>query len=181
MDAGQMIVAIVSHTPLWVFGLFVLLAAMGIMALRARLVRLPRILITPAVFIVWGIEGLVTKPQFSSVLASEWVLAVAAGAALAAATTRLPALRVDRARRLIHLPGSVRPLIRVMVIFCAKYALAVAAAISPAMRDSLVPWDVAVSGLGAGYFLGWLLRFLQAYRRAPGLALSSPALEGGVP
>ncbi len=180
MDAGQVIVAIVSHTPLWVFGLLVLLAAMSSMALKTRIVRLPRILITPAVFIVWGIEGLVTKPQFSSVPAGEWVLALAAGAALAAATTRPPALRVDRARRLVHLPGSVRPLIRIMIIFFAKYGLAVAAGFSPETRDSLVPWDVAVSGLGAGYFLGWLLRFLQAYRRAPGLALSSPALEGGV-
>jgi hypothetical protein len=175
------IVAIVSHTPLWVFGLLVLLAAMGIVAMRTRLVRLPRVLITPAVFIVWGIEGLVTKPQFSSLLAGEWVLALAAGAVLAVATTRPPALRVDRARSLIHLPGSVRPLIRIMVVFFAKYGLAVAAGFSPETRDSLVPWDVAVSGLGAGYFLGWLLRFLQAYRKAPALALPSPALEGGIP
>jgi hypothetical protein len=37
-------------------------------------------------------------------------------------------------------------------------------AIAPASRDGLLLWDVGVSGLTAGYFLGWLVRFTLKYR-----------------
>jgi hypothetical protein len=86
-------------------------------------------------------------------------------AAIAWTTTRLDGVRIDRARQRVSLPGSALPLIRNLLIFSAKYGLAVAVAIAPASRASLAFWDVAVSGASAGYFLSWLARFVSAYRR----------------
>jgi hypothetical protein len=34
----------------------------------------------------------------------------------------------------------------------------------PAHRSGLIPCDVAVSGLAAGYFVGWLVRFGLKFR-----------------
>jgi len=175
----QAVGQIVGHTPFWVFGVFALLVFLGIQALRERTLPVRRIVITPAVFITWGIIGLATAPHFSSLLVGDWVVAAAAGASIAAMIARFARLRADRDRQLVHLPGSTLPLIRNLVIFTAKYGLAVAMAITPAARDHLAFWSVAVSGLSAGYFLGWLGRLVAAYRRAPALAPAF-AVQGGV-
>jgi hypothetical protein len=53
--------------------------------------------------------------------------------------------------------GSVVPLMRNLAIFTAKYGLTVAITIHPTQRAILAPWDIAVSGLAAGYFFGWLI------------------------
>jgi membrane associated rhomboid family serine protease len=60
------------------------------------------------------------------------------------------------------------PLVRNAVIFVARYALAVAAAFAATAtaHAQLVAWDVAVSGLATGYFVGWLARFARARRTA---------------
>jgi hypothetical protein len=40
-------------------------------------------------------------------------------------------------------------------------------------------WDVLVSGISAGYFIGWALRFVESQRRTPHVELvaaqASPA------
>jgi len=174
----DLIGAILTHTPVWVFVLFGVLIALGAMAMRPRVVAPQRLLITPLVFIVWGLVSLAAKPQFSALLASEWVVVAACGAALGWSTTRLAGLRVDRARRRAHLPGSPALLIRIVTVFCVKYALNATAAINPDMADRIAPWDVAVSGLMAGYFLGWLLRFWSRYRNASAFDGASPAPMG---
>lgn len=70
----------------------------------------------------------------------------------------------DPGRGLVTVPGSAFPLVRNLVIFAVKYCLAAAVAIAPARSGGLFPWDVAVSGLAAGYFIGWLSRFAMKYR-----------------
>jgi hypothetical protein len=77
-----------------------------------------------------------------------------------------PALRFDRDQKLVWLPGSIQPLLRVFVIFGAHYALNVLAALQPNMRDSYLGWDTVVSGASTGYFVGWLVRFSQSCNRS---------------
>lgn len=146
---------IVQGTPWWVYPLLALLVLLGLQALKPRSLPLPRVLITPAVFIAWGITSLVARPSFSGGLMLDWLITASFGGALALLLTRSDALRLDRERRLVHLPGSWLPLARNLLIFAAKYGLAVAAAIAPAARDQLALWDIAVSGASAGYFIGW--------------------------
>jgi hypothetical protein len=76
-------------------------------------------------------------------------------------------LTVDRPRQLVLLRGSIMPLVRLMLIFGAHYALQVAAALHPDERTTLLIWDIYVSGASTGYFIGWSARFLQSYRKAP--------------
>lgn len=164
------IALIVTHTPPWVFALFVVLIVLGAMAMRPRVVRPQRMLVTPAIFMIWGLISLITRSKATPLLGGEWVVMGAVGLALGWATTRLPGLRADRAAGLVHLPGSPALMARVLVVFFVKYGLSAAAAMHPEMADRLAPWDVAVSGLMAGYFLGWLLRFRSRMRTAPDVA-----------
>ena len=84
--------------------------------------------------------------------------------ALAWPMSRVTALRIDAARGLVAMPGSVVPLVRNLAIFLVKYCLGVAAVLAPAWHGQLAYWDIAVSGLSAGYFMGFLLRFAIKYR-----------------
>jgi len=163
--------AILTGTPWWVFVLFAVLLALGAPALRPRTMPLARVFITPAVFIGWGLSSLVAAAK-----AAPLILPVAAGAGvlgfgLAALTVRLDAMSAEAGR--VTLPGSALPLVRNLLIFAAKYVVAVAGAVRPDWHGPLLLADMAVSGLAIGYFVGWTWRLLGGYRRA--LRLGSTA------
>jgi len=159
------ILAILQHIPLWVFAVFALLVWFGVQGLSARTVPLWRLLVTPAVFIAWGVIALALRS--APILIADWAAAAAIGAAIAWTTVRLDGVEIDRTRGILRLPGSWLPLIRNMTIFSAKFALALAIARAPAWRETLAAWDIAVSGASTGYFMGWLARLALAYRRRP--------------
>jgi hypothetical protein len=162
---------VISGTPTWVFLLLAYLIWQGSNGLRSRVRPLVKVWITPAIFILWGLIGLVERSgNFSSVVA-HWLIGAVLGGALGVAV-RVP-LRLDRGHRLVWLPGSVLPLTRVLLIFGAHYLLNVAAALQPSMHDTYMNWNVYVSGASAGYFIGWAIGFVQSCKQAPHTDLSS--------
>jgi hypothetical protein len=128
------ILAILQHVPLWVFAVFALLVWFGVQGLRSRTVPLWRLLVTPAVFIAWGVIALALRAAAAPMLIADWAAAAATGAAIAWTTVRLDTVQIDRARGVLRLPGSWLPLIRNMTIFSAKFALALAIARAPAWQ-----------------------------------------------
>jgi hypothetical protein len=170
---SALLIAILQHTPWWIFALFALLVRFGVQALTPRRVAVPRLLIVPFVFFAWGLWSLAMRSAASPLLAADWVVFGIAGLAIGWWTTRLDGVRIDRAARSVLLPGSTVPLVRNLTIFATKYALAVVMTLSPAWRAQIVSWDVAVSGLSAGYFAAWTLRFALLYRDA-GAAAAQP-------
>jgi hypothetical protein len=166
------LLTIITGTPWWVFLLLALLIGLGVQALRPRRIGLRRVFITPAIFIGWGLVALVLAARATPLVLPAWAAAAAVGSALAVATTRFPALRIDRERGEVELPGSVAPLARNLIIFLAKYVLAVAIATHP-VAAQLHLWDMAVSGASAGYFAGWTFRFLARYRQDAAAALAA--------
>jgi hypothetical protein len=170
------LLAILTHTPWWVFLLGALLVARGVPALRTRSVPLARVLIVPSVFMVWGVASLAMRSAAAPMLAPVWFVCAVAGLALGWQTTRLLGVRIDRAARRVTLPGSVVPLVRNLTIFVVKYALGVAAALAPLWRADLALWSIGVSGLSAGYFAAWVLRLVLRYRAAaqPALVTQPP-------
>jgi len=156
---------VLQHTPWWAFAVFALLIWLGWQALWPRDVPVWRLLITPAIFIGWGIASLIIQSTSAPMVVADWSATAAIGAAIAWTTSRFDGVGIDRERQLVSLPGSASTLIRNLLIFSAKYGLAAAAAMTPAWRSELALWDIAVSGASAGYFLGWLARLALAYRR----------------
>jgi hypothetical protein len=172
-----MMIAILQHTPLWVLAVFAVLLWLGLQALRPRVVSTWRVFLTPAVFIAWGLVTLALRATAAPPLLLDWLLAAAAGASLALMTVRMSGLGIDRDRGLVRLPASPLPLIRNLSIFAAKYVIAATSARHPEWSAALAPWDVAVSGLALGYFLGWSARFWLAQRHAAGADLGGA--QGG--
>ena len=158
---------ILNGTPWWVYALFIFLVASGIQALRPRSWPLARIAITPLAFTAWGVASLLLAPSLGASLVLTWLATAGASAGLTLMTWRSDRISIDRATRRISLPGSWAPLARYLAIFAAKYGIAVAMALEPAARESLTFWDIAVSGLAAGYFLAWLARLAVIYFAPP--------------
>lgn len=164
-----MILDILRGTPAWVYLLFALLLWLGAYSLRARAVPVQRIWRTPLVFIIWGVCGVLMRNNASLTSLLPWM--IAAGVGLLAGLARVNTLAIDHARGLVMRPASILPLLRNLMIFSAHYALNVAAALHPS-RHGIMQVDMLISGVFAGYFLGWLIRFFQHYR-------ASADLDGG--
>lgn len=169
IDLGQ----IISHTPPWVFLIFLYVTAMSLRAARERTASLPRLLAVPVLFILLGLSGLLSRQSLNLLVGLDWLAALGAGAALAAFIGRPVVLAIDRENRRVTLAGSWAPVIRVTAIFAAKYTLGVMMAVRPDLRESLAFADAAVSGFSAGYFLVWGLGLYSAYA-AP---LSLPMIQ----
>lgn len=158
---------ILQGTPWWVYPLLALLIAIGLQGLKSRAVSLARALVVPAIFVSWGVASLALQPSWSGGLLLDWLVPASLGAGLALLTTRRDAAHLDRASGHVHLSGSWLPLLRNLLVFAAKYGLAVAAALAPAARGQFALWDIAVSGASAGYFLGWTAWLAWNARREP--------------
>jgi len=162
---------IIAGTPIWVFALFLYLTWQGCRRLSPQVTTMRRVALVPAIFILWGLYGLFTRPLAAEQVAAVWLAAAAAGGGLGALTSPRR-LEVDRWRGLIRQPGSLQPLLRLLLIFGGHYGLNIAMALRPDARHALMLCDIAISGLSAGYFIGWIAAFLHAKGKAPDADLS---------
>lgn len=163
-----MILDILRGTPIWVYALFAYLLWMGVWRLRTRIRSVQSTWIAPVLFIAWGLSGLAGREGPLSSTLTWWIAGAALGVAIGYRIE--PAPSVDRATGAIRQPGSAIPLLRNLILFGAHYLLHVAAAIGLGAAAHLLSWDVAVSGLSAGYFVGWSVLFTRAWRAAPARA-----------
>ncbi len=163
------LVEMVRRTPPWVFLLLGYILWMGVRGLRERTLPFARVWITPAVFVLMGVSGAIARHQPWMVAAPAWGLAALIGAVPGALTSPRHIL-YDRSMGRVRFRGSPFPLIRNLVVFCSQYGLAVAAA--RGAGASVAIWAIAVSGLSAGYFLGWSGAFLLRLRGAPAATLA---------
>ncbi len=157
-----MILEILTHTPTWVFVLFTIIVSMGALRLRDAERDARRLCLIPVLFVVAGVIGVGMRDDAAAI--SIWLVTASAG--LVIGSLARPAIRVVAGGYRIFLAGSAWPLARIVVIFVAHYFLNVAAVMSFDHRVDLMRLDAAVSGLTAGYFAGWLWRFVHAYRVA---------------
>jgi hypothetical protein len=163
-------VAIVTHTPFYVWILLAYLVWQGVKAARPQTVGLVRLLIVPTAFVALGIAMLMSYHADAGAMLA-WGLALILFAPLGYGTgPRL--LAVDPRARMVRRPGSTAPLVRNVTVFVLQYAVAVLTALHQDRHAVLFLVGRAVSGATAGYFVGWLLAFRQHYRLAPRLTLA---------
>lgn len=133
-----MLLQILQHTPGWVFALFALLLWLGGRQLRAGRTPLWRVGLMPVAMTGLSIYGVGSAFGSAPAPLAAWL----AGAVLSAAWVLrrpLPAgTRYDPATRSFALAGSAVPLVLMMGIFFAKYAVAVQLVMHPALARSTV-------------------------------------------
>ena len=159
---------ILSHTPPWVFALFLLLLTLGVRQMRDTRVRPARLAVMPAVMAAWSLYGVISAFGLRPAPVTAWL--VGAALALSAVIWRpLSGVRYDPPTRSVQLPGSAAPLGFMMGIFFTKYAVNVALATHPALRDEslLMLIASALYGSFSGLFGGRAVRVVRHLLRLP--------------
>jgi hypothetical protein len=167
-----MILDILKHTPLWVFGLFGFLVYLGVLQSRTRSFSPARLAILPAAMLAFSLYGVLSVFGASVPALGAWL------AGLAASVWAIVALRLPRdatwseATRTFSVPGSWLPLGIMMAIFFTRYAVNVGIALDPSLKQAagFLPAVALTYGVSSGYFLA---RALNISRRR--LKPASPA------
>lgn len=168
---------ILAGTPWWVWVLLVVLVQRGIKALKPATGPLWRFAIIPVIFLAWGISSLIADLGLTALSVGGYLVALLVGTGLGWAMMTGVALRVDRERGLVRVPGGPATLILILVIFIVKYMIGVWLGMDPAVvaRTWFVLLDCGVSGLVAGMFAGRFAQMARRYRTAPQEDLASSA------
>ncbi len=162
------ILAILSHTPIWVWGLFALLLLLGYLATRDRTMPIWRVLLLPAVMatlfatsVVGG--GLAALPAILTGLAVGGVTGFLLE--LGRGTRRLPDGRLS-------LRGEWWSLGQIVASLAIHYVTAVVSAIDPALAANQ-SWHLGtlfISSTVSALFLGRAAVRLRIYLAAPPVA-----------
>ncbi|TXH12197.1 DUF6622 family protein [Pseudoxanthomonas mexicana] len=158
---------ILTHTPLWVFGLFFGLVYLGYLQSRTRQVSRGRLIVLPLAMLAWSLYSVwSTFDAHLTALAAwacAWVAVVVIG--LAWVPSRRVAYDVSTAQ--FTLPGSWMPLALMMGIFFFRYAVAVIHGIRPGALDTAgtVLLVAGAYGLFSGLFMARAMGVLVVVRQ----------------
>lgn len=162
-----LLIQILTHTPRWVFVLFLALLALGLQHLAARRVTLRRVAVLPVAMTGLSVWGVVSAFAAQPAALLAWALSAALTAALLLRRPAPRGTRYDAATRRFELPGSAVPLVLMMGVFFTKYAAGVALAQAPQLAAQ-AGFALAFStlyGLFSGLFIG---RAARLWRLAAG-------------
>jgi hypothetical protein len=154
-----MIINILTHTPIWAWGLLVLLIALGYSQTKTRQVGIARVALLPLVFTALALSNLYTNFGASGAVFAAWAIGLAA--AVAAMQTLPQSASYSPHARSFTLAGSWVPLFVILAIFLSRYIVAVTFALSPQMKTQMM------FGVGAGLLYGVLAAYFSG--RALGL------------
>ena len=157
--------SVVTHTPIWVWAVFALVAFMGYQRTRDRTVDVWRLLLFPVVIVILQVSGIVEAGLAMTLPAI--LLGFAAGGTVGWLMEREGAT-VRLADNRVWLRGEWWSLVQVLVIFAVHYATAVIGAVNPALAGEPL-WQIAtslVSSLLSAMVVGRMLARLWVYFRS---------------
>ncbi|GAB3254392.1 hypothetical protein GCM10027296_22550 [Chitinimonas naiadis] len=149
-----MILAILQHTPTWVFILFAVLCGLGFQQTRPRTVSQLRASILPLIMLGLSFNGIVSSFGNQPEAYALWL----AGVLLCASAYRQLGWQSAQylpESRSFSLPGSWVPLSLMLVIFLSKYVVTVTLIMQPALRHNT--FCVAIIAVGYGLLSGLFL------------------------
>ena len=157
-----MFIAILQHTPIWVWGLLAALIAFGLSQARDREVTLSRATILPLVLIALSLGGVLSAFGHLSVALGGW--AAGAGVALTLGRQFVAPREASWSAQagLLHVPGSWLPLVLIVGLFCIKYFAGVSLAMNPSLASDAT--FAGLCSLAYGSFSGLFLARAMALR-----------------
>lgn len=161
------ITQILSHTPIWVFGLFFGLVYLGYVQSRTRQVSRNRLIVLPVAMLAWSLYSVWSTFDAHVTALAAWACAWAAMVAIGLARGPSRSASYDAATAQFTVAGSWLPLALMMGIFFFKYAVAVAHAVKPGVLDATTA-VVVVSGtygVFSGLFMARALRVLGVMKQ----------------
>lgn len=176
-----MFIQILSHTPLWVWGLLAALVALGLSQARERRVRPAGLLGLPLALLMLGLSSMVLRFTAVPVAALIWLAAFGASAAWATRLNPPPGARWLADERRLLLPGSWLPLQVILLVFAIRYAAGAGLALHPQWQASpaaVLPLSLVYGAL-SGFFAGRALTLWRLTRLTQPTRPARPAPAAG--
>lgn len=162
-----MFIAIVQHTPAWVWGLLSVLIAFGLWQARDREMSLVRVTILPLVMIALSMSGVLNAFGHAPVALGGWGAGVGAALAFARQIVSVRGATWSAQTATLHVPGSWLPLALIIALFFVKYFVGVQLALHPGLAAEAVfagPCSLAYGGF-SGLFLARAMSLRSLARR----------------
>lgn len=147
--------AIVQHTPTWVWGLLAALVALGLWQTRSRELSLTRVTVLPLVLAALSLAGVLSKFGHMPVAMAGWAAGMAAALGLARRFVSVRGAFWSASRGVLHVPGSWLPLVLIVSLFVVKYGAGVSLSLVPALASDAS--FAGLCGLAYGTFSGLFL------------------------
>ena len=151
---------ILKGTPFWVYLLLIVLIYKGIRALTPTTMRVKKLIILPAVFFILSLHK-ITNPYY-------YILFLIIGIIVGWLLYLRVKVKADKDKKLIGLPGSVLPLILIILAFVKGYYFGYESAVHPEYLKQhwYILTSLIVSGVFSGIFIGRALIFSYKYYNA---------------
>lgn len=162
---------IIQGTPLWVWGAFIYLLIIGLLASKTRTVSLYRLVIMPIIFTLWSLSSIHTKYACSSLSFAFWLTAFITGIIFAIHALHKKVIKVDHKHKLVTLSGDYTQLLLVMLFFIVKYSIGASYALNPSLKTTtlFLGIDMIASGIISGIAWGRSINIIKTYCKTPSL------------
>jgi len=155
--------SILQHTPVWVWGLFTAVIALGLSQTRDREVTLLRITILPLVLIALSMSGVLSAFGHAPLPLGGWASGVGAALVFGRQVVAVRGARWLAESGRLHVPGSWLPLVLIVGLFCIKYVAGASLAMHPALATDAT--FAGLCSLAYGSFSGLFLARTLSLRR----------------
>ena len=161
----EFLIGVVTHTPVWVWVLFIFLISRGIKARQPTTVTLERLAVIPAIFLIWDIYDLVVYRTLTPETVILWTAGILAGAALGYFLIKQAVITRAEAPRSLYRQADYTALPFMMLAFGVKYVLGVMSAVSPQtmQQPAMSALAIVSGGVFAGVFIGKFARYVGVY------------------
>jgi hypothetical protein len=151
-----MFIQIITHTPIWVWAIFALLAWLGLKQSRPSAPGLKRITLIPLAMLGLSLFGAVSVFGVASGMLLAWACSAIAVATVVMQQPVPPGTHYNSWTQRFDLPGSWLPGALMMGIFITKYAVGITAVMRPdVLHNAVVSYGVcALYGAFSGVFAG---------------------------
>lgn len=148
----QVLTQILRGTPVWVFPLFLGLIFLGYLQSKPRELPPSRLSILPVALGALSLSRVLSAFGPEPLALAAWAAGMAAALLLNSMLKQPAGARWSAASGTFHVPGSWVPMLLIMAVFFARYALAVSLAMKPDLVHSA--GFVSVAGFGFGLLSG---------------------------
>ena len=161
----EFLIGVVTHTPVWVWVLFIFLISRGLKARRPATVTLERLAIIPGIFLIWDIYDLIVYRTLTPGTVALWTAGILAGAALGYVLIKQAVITRAEAPRSLYRQADYTALPFMMLAFGVKYVLGVMSAVSPQtmQQPAMSALAIVSGGVFAGVFIGKVARYVGVY------------------
>lgn len=149
----------IEGTPLWVWLVLCYLIFVGIRALKASIVSLPKLFLIPFLFLA------IQYKLFFSSDAAIFIATILLTMLLSFIVHTQKSVEILKTEKAVKLPGSTFLLLTLIFVFVLKYFFGYLKTTAPDLAARYAIINIIISGILSGYFLGRATCYVYKYRK----------------